>query len=250
MSIIPGESATVSIVLLPHWSAAGDERTIQRDITLEIPEDFPAGEANINVSGSSFGFFGFEGFGPPIDGVPDFAIAPDFGVGGFGAEEEQPTPKNLDELIKQMLEAQVDPGLITVTLIPSFGGDFPGLPPDLLPGDIPLPEDFLPPIDGEIPEDGEEGDNGNGDGEMPEDGEMPADGEDGGNGDAEIPPDLQLPEGFPPLDGLPFPEDIGPPPTVEAELIIDGFIVTGYKDITVTITGEDNEDDEKPPLFP
>ena len=255
--IIPGESATVSIVLLPHWSAAGDERTIQRDITLEIPEDFPAGEANINVSGSSFGFFGFEGFGAPIDGPPDFAIAPDFGVGGFGAEEEQPTPKNLDELIKQMLEAQVDPGLITVTLIPSFGGDFPGLPTDLLPEDIPLPDVFSPPIDGEMPEDGEEGDNGNGDGEMPEDGEeghdgeMPEeDGEDGGDGDGERPPDLQLPEGFPPLDGLPFPEDIGPPPTVEAELTIDGFIVTGYKDITVTITGEDNGDDERPPLFP
>ncbi|MDD9975793.1 MAG: hypothetical protein OXU27_17415, partial [Candidatus Poribacteria bacterium] len=140
---------------------------------------------------------------------------------------------------------------------PSFGGGFPGLPPDLLPGDLPFPEGFLPPVDGEMPEDGEEGDNGNGDGEMPEDGEegddgeMPEeDGEEGDDGDGEIPPDLQFPEGFPPLDGLPFPEDIGPPPTVETELIIDGFIVTGYKDITVTITGEDNGDDEKPPLFP
>ena len=237
--IIPGESTTVSIVLLPHWSAAADERTIQRDITLEIPEDFPAGDANINVSGGSFGFFGFEGFGPPIDGIPGFADIPDFGPGGFGGdEEEQPIPKNLDELIKQMQEAQVDPGLITVTLT-SFGSgeDFPGLPTDLLPGDFPPPEGFLPPIEGEMPEDGEEGDNGNGDGEVPEDGEegddseMPEDGE--------IPPGLQLPEGFPPLDGLPFPGDIGPPPTVEAELIIDGFIVTGYKDITVTIKGED-----------
>ena len=54
--IIPGESVTVSVVLVPHWSTAGDERTIQREVTLEVPEDFPAGEANINVSGSAFDF--------------------------------------------------------------------------------------------------------------------------------------------------------------------------------------------------
>ena len=216
--IIPGESATVSIVLLPHWNAAGDERTIQRDITLEIPEDFPAGEANLSVAAAAPpDLFGGE-FGPPPGAILDF------GFGGFGDEEEQPVPKNLDELIEQMLENQVDAGLITVTLTPSFGGDFPGLPTDLLPGDLPLPEGFLPPVDGEMPEDGEE-DN---------------------EGDGEIPPDLQLPEGFPPLDGLPFPEDIGPPPTVEVELIIDGFIVTGYKDITVTIKGEDMGDEMMP----
>ena len=240
--IIPGESVTVSVVLVPHWSTAEDERTIQREVTLEIPEDFPTGEANINVSGSAFDFAG--GLGPPPDGIP----IPDFGFdfGGFGDEEERPVPKNLDELIEQMLEDQVDPGLITVTLTPSFGDDFPGLPPDLLPpGDFPLPEGFLPP-DGEMPEDGEEGDNG--DGEMPEDGEK----DDGG--DDEIPADFPLPEGFPPLDELALPEDIGPPPTVEAELTIDGFIVTGSRDTTVTIQGEDNgvEDnaDERPPVFP
>ena len=40
-AITPGEDLAVSIVLLPHWSAAGDERTIQREVTLEVPEDFP-----------------------------------------------------------------------------------------------------------------------------------------------------------------------------------------------------------------
>ena len=237
--IMPGESVTVSVVLVPHWSTAGAERTIQREVTLEIPEDFPAGEANINVSGSAFDFAG--GIGPPPDGIP----IPDFGFdfGGFGDEEERPVPENLDELIEQMLEDQVDPGLITVTLTPSFDGEFPGLPPDLLPpGDFPIPEGFLPPGDGEMPEDGEDGD-----GEMPEDGEE-------GDGDGEIPPDLQLPEGFPPLDGLPIPEDIGPPPTVEAELTIDGFIVTGSRDATITIivndNGDNNGNDGRPPLFP
>ena len=232
--IIPGESATFSIVLVPHWSTAGVERTIQKDVTLEIPEDFPAGEANFSVVavGPPPDLFGFGDLGPPPGAILDFGFG-----GGFGDEEEQPVPKNLDELIEQMLENQVDAGLITVTLTSfGFGGGFPGLPPDLLPpGDFPLPEGFLPPEDGEMPEEGDEDDDGNGDGEMPEEGE---EGDDG-NGDGEIPPDLQLPEGFPPLDGLPFPEDIGPPPTVEAELTIDGFIVTGYKDITVTIKGGD-----------
>ena len=235
--IIPGESVTVSIVLVPHWSTAGDERTIQREVTLEVPEDFPAGEANINVSGSALDFVG--GLGPPPDGIP----IPDFGFdfGGFGDEEERPVPQNLDELIKQMEEDQLDPGLITVTLTPSggFGGEFPGLPPDLLPpeGFLP-PEGILPPEDGEMPEDGEEDDNGKG--------EEDDNGDDNGGDDGEIPGNLPLPEGFPPLDGLPFPGDTEPPPTVEAELTIDGFIVTGSRDTTTVIKGEDMGDGMMP----
>ena len=246
--IIPGESVAVSVVLVPHWSTAGDERTIQREVTLEVPEDFPAGEANINVSGSAFDFV--EGLGTPPDGIP----IPDFGFdfGGFGDEEEKPVPQNLDELIKQMEEDQMDPGLITVTLTPSgSGGGFPGLPPDFRPpGGVPLPEGFLPPEDGEMPEDGEE--DGDDDGGTPEDGEeddngdgeMPEDGEE--DGDGGVPGDFPLPEGFPPLDELPLLEDIEPPPTVEAELTIDGFVVTGSRDATVTIKGEDMDEGMMP----
>ena len=234
--IIPGESITVSVVLVPHWSTAGDERTIQRDVTLEVPEDFPAGEANINVSSSTFDLFGpIAELGPPPDAIFDF------GFGGFEDEEEKPVPKNLDELIKQMEEDQGDPGLITVTLTPSGPDGFPGFPTDLLPpGGFPFPEGFLPPGGGE------EDDEGNGDGdaddEMPEDDE-----EDDDGGDGEIPGDLPFPEGFPLLDGLPIPEDIGPPPTVEAELTIEGFIVSGSRDTTVTIKGEDMGDGVMPP---
>ncbi|MCY3723606.1 MAG: hypothetical protein OXG97_15395 [Candidatus Poribacteria bacterium] len=220
--IMPGESVTVSVVLVPHWSTAGDKRTIQREVTLEVPEDFPAGEANINVSGSAFDFIG--GFGPPPGDIP----IPDFGFdfGGFGDEgAERPVPQNLDELIEQMLEDQVDPGLIMVTLTPSGPDGFPGLPPGSLPpGDFPIPEGFLPPEDGEMPEEGEQE----------------------GDGDGEIPGDFPLPEGFPPLDGLPLVEDIGPPPTVEVELTLDGFIVTGSRDATVTIKGEDMDDGMMP----
>ena len=202
--IMPGESVNVSITLVPHWSTAGTERTIQKEVTLAVPEDFPTGEANIHVSASAFDFFAGD-LGPPPGAIIDFEF------GGFGDEEERPVPKNLDELIKQMEEDQVDPGLITVTLTPGgFGNGFPDFPP----------EGFL----------------------FPEaEGEMPVEGEEDGNGDddAEPPEDLPFPEGFPPLDELPFPEDIEPPEPVEVELIIDGFIVTGSRDTTVIIKGED-----------
>lgn len=75
---------------------------------------------------------------------------------------------------------------------------------------------------------------------------MPEEGEQEGDGDGEIPGDFPLPEGFPPLDGLPLVEDIGPPPTVEVELTLDGFIVTGSRDTTVTIKGEDMDDGMMP----
>lgn len=214
--IVPGESVTVGITLVPHWSTAAAERTIRRKVTLEVPEDFPAGEANINVSASALDFFGggFPGeFGPPPGGIVDFDFDP------FGDEEEKPVPQNLDELIQQMEEDQVDPGLITVTLSPSGFGGFPGLPPGLVP-----PEGFLPPGAGEMPEDGEED----------------------GDGDGEIPGDFPLPEGFPPVDGLPLPEDVEPPEPVEVELILGGFIVTGSREVTVMIKGEDMDDGMMP----
>jgi hypothetical protein len=176
--ISPGERVSVSIVLVPHWSTVGGERTIQREVTLEVPEDFPAGEATINVSAS----------------------ASDFDFGGFGEpEEEPPIPKTLNEHIKQLEDVQVDPGLITVTLSSSgFDGGGPGFPSGLLP-----PESTLPLGDRNRDDAGE------------------------------------VPEDLLELDNLLLPEDIGPPPIVEAELIIDGFIVTGSKDVTVRIKGEE-----------
>ena len=232
--IMPGESITVGITLVPHWSTAGAERTIQREVILEVPEDFPAGEANINVSASSGDFFG--DFGPIAP--PPGAIV-DFGFGGFGDEEEKPVPQTLDELIKQMEEDQIDPGLITVTLMPP-GSGFPGLPPDLLPPDgFPPLDGLLPPDDEDMPDDGEEdGD----DGDVPDEGD--GDGDDGG----EIPGDFPLPEGFPGLDALGIPEDVEPPEPVEAELIIDGFVVTGSRDTTVMIKGEEMGEGMLPPM--
>ena len=102
--ILPGEDLTVSVVLLPHWSAAGEKRTMQREVTLEIPEDFPAGDALLTVSADG-GFSGFE----PFFGPDPFEFEePDF---EFEEPEEELLPENLDELIKEMEAGQIDPGL-------------------------------------------------------------------------------------------------------------------------------------------
>ena len=131
--VMPGESLAVSVVLLPHWSTAGAERTIQREAILDIPADFPAGEATLTVSADeAAGDTEFERlFGDILDDILDLEED----------EEEKPLPRNLDELIQQKIEDQMDAGLITITLEPSIFG---GLP---LPGDFPL----------KIPEDGEAG---------------------------------------------------------------------------------------------
>ena len=192
----PGQPLAVSVVLLPHWSAAPGERTIQREVTLEVPADFPVGEARLSVSSQN-------PFGPP---------GPFFGFNG-GVDEEEQLPENLDELIKKMKDEQIDPSLITITL------ESLGPPPDA------FPPDFLPPESLPFPEDGEA---------PPEDDEIP--------GDAEIPPDLLFPEEFPLLDGFPSPPDFEPPPTVEITINLDGFIVVGLKEASITIEGEEMVD--------
>ena len=137
--VMPGESLTVSVVLLPHWSTAGAERIIQRDVIIDIPDGFPMGEANLTVSAST---------DESVDGTEFTQLFGDIFDEILDEEEEEdderPLPRNLDELIRQKEEDQMDAGLITITLTPSaFGGGFP-LPEDLL-----LPEGFPLPGDAE-----------------------------------------------------------------------------------------------------
>lgn len=169
--IIPGETATFKVVLLPHWSAAQGERTLQREVTLDIPQDFPIGDAQLRVATSNENDFLF------IDNT------------FFDDEpvEEPRLPENLDDFIKQMEENQIEQGLITITLSPAGLGDdflFDDWGPFDAGVDIPqLPEDFV----------------------------------------------------FPEEDDIPFPEDIEPPEPIEKEIVIEGFIATGSKEITVDI---------------
>ena len=191
--IIPGESATFTIVLLPHWSATKNDRTIQKEVTIDIPENFPEGNARLQVAaqyqeGDIF-LLGFDDF--------------DFGFDDF---EEIPLPENLDELIKQKEAELIDPGSILIRLTPpdDFGFD--------------LDFDFeIPDFDFEIPE--------------PDDIEMP-----------EVPPVDDLS----PLDDLPSLEDLEPAEPIEIEIIIEDFIVTGSKLISVDITVPNAEDDVPP----
>ena len=138
--ITAGESVNATVVLLPHWSVAPEDgRMIQRDVLFEVPEAFPPGEATVTVSAAALGI--------PL-GIPQENAAqgppPQGAISGF--LPGIPNPKNLDELIEQKLAEQVDPGLITVTLVPTGFGENPPLgqlegapPPDLPP---PLPADI------------------------------------------------------------------------------------------------------------
>ena len=100
-----GTSATVSIVLVPHWSSVAEERTIEKEVTLDVPDDFPTGGATFEVSGTgSLDFF---------DNLFSFDFD-DF-------EIENKIPKSLDELIEQTEENQNDPSIIKVKLETSNG---------------------------------------------------------------------------------------------------------------------------------
>ncbi len=179
--IIPGESATFTVVLLPHWSAATEGRKIHRDVTLDIPEDFPVGEATLNVS---------------ANGEAGELIFSDNGSDG-----DEKLPENLDEVIKQKMEGQIDVSTITITLSHGQGTDFD------FSDDFPI--DFninIPGLEEEETVDGEEADN------------IPAE-----EGDEET-------------DEVPEEIDVTP---LETEIIIEGFVVIGSKELTVIINGED-----------
>lgn len=103
--IARGTTATVTVVLLPHWSAVQDgERKIERHVTLEIPQDYSLGDAWISVFSKDpeDSFFGF-------DFDLDFDIDTD-------SDSDLP-PENLDELIEKLEDDQNEsPGLITTVL--------------------------------------------------------------------------------------------------------------------------------------
>ena len=136
--VMPGESLTVTVVLIPHWSTAGAERIIQRNVILDIPNGFPIGEANLTVSAAA------DESADDTELTQLFGDAFDEILGEKEEDDEKPLPRNLDELIRQKEEDQIDAGLITITLTPSAFGD--GVP---LPEGLPLPEGFPLPDNSE-----------------------------------------------------------------------------------------------------
>ena len=99
--IVRGTTTTITVVLLPHWSAVIDgERKIEKEVTLSVPSDYPLGDAWISVFSEDMDDFFFD-FDLDLDVDSDFGSA----------------PEDLDELIEQMEENQkASAGLITVVL--------------------------------------------------------------------------------------------------------------------------------------
>lgn len=102
-----GESATISITVFSHWSAAAKQQKITKQATLNIPSDWETGGAELTVEAEYV-----DGIPDPFDSLFDFDLDFDFDV----SEAETP-PENLDQLINNLEANQVtEPGKITITL--------------------------------------------------------------------------------------------------------------------------------------
>ncbi len=103
-NIRSGTQVTFKVVLLPHWSVAEhDERTIKKDISLNIPSDFETGSLMLKVEAQTVDMF---------DLIFDFDFDLDF---DSDIEDEGP-PQTLDELIEERQDKIPIPGTIKVTL--------------------------------------------------------------------------------------------------------------------------------------
>ncbi len=146
--ITPGETATFTISLLPHWTSVQNARKIQKEVTLEVPEGWTADTVDIEIMSQYPG-------GPP---GPFDSLFDDFSF-DFDSEEieEELDPESLEQLIEKKSENLVEePGLITIVMSPSddfsFDDDF-GFP-DF--GDLLDDEEILQPDDPVIDEMDEE----------------------------------------------------------------------------------------------
>ncbi|RKU09227.1 hypothetical protein C6501_15460 [Candidatus Poribacteria bacterium] len=125
-TVIAGSQHTFTVVLLPHYSVITGERTLKKEVTLDIPEGF-AGEALLSIASSDP--FGLITVGP-FDTDPD-------------ESEREPQPQTLDQLIEQLESVRpMDPGIITITLTPQE--DSSGITPETSISDLfdELREDF------------------------------------------------------------------------------------------------------------
>ncbi len=87
-----GEVATFVLEMLPHWTAAGETRSMNREVELEIPENFVTGPAKLSMSAVT-----------------------EFGHNPFSSQFP-PSPTSLNGFITQLKNAQFDKGLVLVTL--------------------------------------------------------------------------------------------------------------------------------------
>lgn len=136
-----GEEATFVVEMVPHWSAARENRKMYREVKLQIPEHFVPGPAKLSIVAVTK--YGPNPFKDPL----------------------APPPENLDQLIGQLKDEQYDKGLVLVTLAtikddPKLGDIkiseffekfFEALSSELLESLRSSEDDELPPEDGETP---------------------------------------------------------------------------------------------------
>lgn len=142
-----GEEATFVVEMVPHWSAAGRNRKMYREVKLQVPENFVPGPANLYITAITE--YSFNPFSDPF----------------------APPPESLDQLIRRLKDDQLDKGLVLVTLAtmkddPELGDIkisefferfFEALSSELLEnlqspegGELPSEEGETPPEDGEV----------------------------------------------------------------------------------------------------
>lgn len=147
-TITPGETATFTVKLLPHWTGVENGRKIEKVVTLDVPADWTEDRYEFKVVSEYPN-------GPPSALALFFDFG--FGDGDFGFDEEaevELAPENLDEFIERKSKDQVEnPGLLTITLAPPddslFGNDlFDGLDFDFDDDGIEVPENMQIPEDG------------------------------------------------------------------------------------------------------
>ena len=213
-----GEVATFVLEMLPHWTAAGQNRKMYREVQLQIPENFVPGPAEISMAAVTE--YGFNPFGNP----------------------SAPSPENLDQLIAQLTNLQYDKGLVLVTLATLeeepdpedlsieelferfFEEFFTAIIEGIADGVIPPENGELPPENGEL---------------LPENGELPPE-------DGETPPEDG--EIIDVVDEEEMMEELAPTPRpipiTGTALVVNRFIVTGKTAIEIEVAPIVVETDE------
>ena len=198
-----GEEATFVLEMLPHWSAAGRNRKMYREVKLQIPEHFVTGPASLSIAAVTE--YGFNPFSNPF----------------------VPPPESLDKLIGQLKDTQFDKGLVLVTLA-TLEEEPEQIDPALEAFFEEFFEAFFTDLFDTQPEDGDT---------QPEDGELPPENGESPPENGESPPEdgeiVEIIDEEELMDDLaPAPRPI---PITGTALLVNRFIVTGETEVEIEV---------------
>ena len=191
-----GEEATFVLEMLPHWSAAGRNRKMYREVKLQIPEHFVTGPASLSIAAVTE--YGFNPFSNPF----------------------APPPESLDKLIGQLKDTQFDKGLVLVTLA-TLEEEPEQIDPALEAFFEEFFEAFFTDLFDTQPKDGDT---------QPEDGELPPENGESPPENGEI---VEIIDEEELMDDLaPAPRPI---PITGTALLVNRFIVTGETEVEIEV---------------